>query len=176
MENFERFVANQVMVAKLRDRVTASHVEEYFAEHQADFDTAYFAQINFSDAESTHRTYTQIRTGELDFYEAAQHRFLASECSGQPTGDLFTVALRRQVSPELGTAVFQAIPGAVLGPIRTAEGYAIVRVLAFEPARLDERTHRAIAESLFEAWLAERRQTAIIEWYWGNASQTSQAG
>jgi putative peptide maturation system protein len=172
----ERLVAGQVMIAKLRDRVTAGRVEAYFKEHQADFDSAYCARIDFPDEEGAHRTCKQIRTGVMDFYEAAQQRFLAAACSGRLSGEIFAVVLRQQASPELRTAVFNAIPGTVLGPIRTGEGYAVVRVLSFVPACLDERTHRAITDILFEEWLAERRQAATIEWYWGNASQTSQAG
>ena len=173
----ERLVASQVMVAKLRDRITAGRVRAYFEAHQGDFDTAYYAQIDFSDEESAHRTYEQIHTGQLDFYEGAQHRFLAAERSERSSGKLFTMVLRRHASAELEEAVFKALPGSVLGPIHTGEGYAIARVLAFVPACLDERTHHDISELLFEAWLAERRQASMIEWYWGNACQTSgQAG
>jgi Parvulin-like peptidyl-prolyl isomerase len=88
--------------------------------------------------------------------------------------DIFAVVQRAQPPPELGAAVFAAAPGEMLGPVRTGEGYAIVRVLSFTPARLDERTRNTIKKILFEAWLAERRQAAKIEWYWGNADQTSQ--
>jgi hypothetical protein len=59
-----------------------------------------------------------------------------------------------------------------LAPIRTGEGNAILRVLSCVPACLDERTRSAITKILFEEWLAEHRQAAMIEWYWGNASQT----
>ena len=62
----------------------------------------------------------------------------------------------------------------MLGPVGTAKGYAIVQVLSFAQASLDEPVCNAIKKILFEEWLAERRKEATIDWYWGNTRQTSQ--
>lgn len=175
-EKLEYFVANEAMVAKLRDRVTAGRLTDYFEEHRADFDTAYIARFHVSDEESAHQIWEQICSGEVDFYEAAQRHFLAAvERREHPSGDIFAIIKRGQVIPELGMAVFAAQPGEVLSPVQTEQGYAIVRVLSFAPARLDEQTLTAIKKILFEEWLAQQRQAARIEWYWGNAGRTSQA-
>ncbi|NJR75065.1 MAG: TIGR04500 family putative peptide maturation system protein [Scytonema sp. CRU_2_7] len=74
-EKLESLVANEVIVAKLRDHVTVEQVTDYFAVHKIDFDTAYIAQILFSDKENAHQVWEQIRSGEVNFYEAAQHCF-----------------------------------------------------------------------------------------------------
>jgi len=175
-EKLEYFVANEAMIAKLRDRVTVNRVTDYFEEHQADFDTAYIARFHVSDEESALQTWEQIYSGGLDFYEAAQRCFLAAvERREHPSGDIFAVIKRGQVIPELGMAIFAAQSGEVLSPVRTEQGYAIVRVLSFAPARLEEQTVTAIKKILFEEWLAQQRQAARIEWYWGNAGRTSQA-
>jgi hypothetical protein len=149
-------------------------VEDYFEEHRADFDTAYIARIEFSDEESAHRTYEQIRIGGVDFYEAAQRCFLASAERLELSSELFSVVQRRQMPPEQAQAIFAATPGEVMGPVHTGGGYAIIRILSLAPARLGERMRTTIKTILFEEWLAERRQAATIKWYWGNASRTSQ--
>jgi putative peptide maturation system protein len=172
-EQLERLVTDEATVAKLRDRVTAGRVEGYFEEHRADFDTASIAWFACSDEASAHHTCEQIRLGELDFYKGAQCYFLAAECSKHPSCDLFAIVQRGHVSPELTTAIFTAIPGEVVGPVHTEEHYVIIRVLSCAPARLDEPTRNAIKRLLFEQWLAERREEATIEWYWGNAARTS---
>lgn len=175
-EKLEDLVANEAVVAKLRDRVTVDRAADYFVAHRIDFDTAFITQIQFSDEESAHQAWEQIRSGEVDFYEAAQHRFLeAAERREHPSGDVFAVIQRGQAKLELAMAVFAAEPGEVLEPVRTEKGYAIVRVLSFASARLDEQTLSAIKKILFEEWLAERRQAAKIEWYWGNAGRTAPA-
>jgi putative peptide maturation system protein len=169
-EKLEELVAKEAMVGKLRDRITVGRVTAYFEEYQADFDTAYIARFQFGDEESAYQTWEQIRSGEVDFYEAAQCRFLAAvQRREHPSGDIFAVIKRGQAIPELGMAVFAAQPGEVLSPVQIEQGYAIVRVLSFAPARLDEQTVTAIKKILFEEWLAQQRQAARIEWYWGNA-------
>lgn len=173
-ERLDCLVANAASIAKLRNRVTAGRVEGYFEEHRPDFDTAYMARVEFSDEESAERTYEQIRIGAVDFYEAAQRCFLASAERSELSNELFVVIQRRQMTPEQGLAIFAAAPGEVIGPVHTGGGYTIIRILSFAPARLDEAMRTTIKTILFEEWLVERRQAATIEWYWGNASRTSQ--
>lgn len=174
-EQFERYVSDEARVAKLRDRITAHRVEDYFAAHRADFDTACIAEITFPDEESAYQAYEQIRSGIMDFYAAAQDRFLtATEHAGQPRGELFTVIQHGQASQELGAGVFAASPGAVLEPVRTEDGYALIHILSLTPASLNERTRSTIKKILFDEWLAELRQAARIEWYWGNPDRTTQ--
>jgi hypothetical protein len=46
-------------------------------------------------------------------------------------------------------------------------------VLEQTPACLDGSTRLIVERRLFEAWLEEKRQAAQIEWFWGNAAQTT---
>jgi putative peptide maturation system protein len=171
----ERLVAHLARVAKLRDRVTDGRVEDYFAHHQDEFAVALIARIEFPAEEDARRTYERIRAGAVDFYEAAQRRFLAAPRRDPPPGDVFAVVRRGPTDPELAASVLAAAPGALLGPLRTAGGYAVVQVLAIEPACLDGPTREAIREILFEEWLEQRRRAATIEWYWGDAGRTAQS-
>jgi putative peptide maturation system protein len=171
-EQLERLVADEATVAKLRDRVAAGRVEAYFAGHRADFDTAAVARLGFADAASARRTGEEIRSGRVDFYEAAQRHFLAAGRPGPPPGELFAVVQRRQAPPELAPA-FAAEPGAVLGPVPSGEGFLLVRVLSRTAARLDEATGAAIKRILFEEWLGKRRRAARVEWFWGTAAETA---
>jgi putative peptide maturation system protein len=171
-DKLERLVADEAIVAKLRDRVTAGRVAEYFHAHRADFDTACIARLEFPDDQSARRTLEQIRSGE-DFYAEAQRRFLrAAEQSPGPAVELFAVVQRRQACPDLEAAVFTAAPGDLVGPVGTEDGCAVLLVLSITPARLDEHTQNTIKKILFEDWLQEQRRVARIEWYWGNAART----
>lgn len=175
-DKLERLVADEATVAKLRERVTAGRVEEYFAAHRADFDVACVARLEFPDEESARRALEQIRSGKGDFFAVAQRHFLmAAERSSDRPVDLFAVVQRGQACPELATPIFAAAPGDLVGPVRTEEGYVLVRILSFKHACLDEATRTAIKKILFEMWLEERRQAARIEWFWGNAARTSPA-
>jgi len=175
-QELERLVADEARIVRLRDRITAGRVEAYFEAHWTDFDIVYMARLNLADEASAHQSYDQIYKGEVDFSAAAQRAFLAAPPSGHSSSELFAAAYRKDVAPELAPAIFAAAPGEVLGPMHMGESYVIVRVLSVVPARLDAPTHRTIQKILFEEWLAERRQEAVIEWYWGNASRTALSG
>jgi putative peptide maturation system protein len=175
-EKLERYVADEALVGKLCARVTAGRVEGYFEEHRADFDTAGVARIEFADEARARQAGGRVRSGAVDFFQAAQDEFLRGDPGPQPPDGLFAVIRRREAAGELGEAVFGAAPGEVVGPVRTGNGHALVRVLSREPARLDAATRRVIKKILFEGWLEERRREATIEWFWGNAGKTDKAG
>lgn len=172
-EQFERYVADGAIVAKLQDKiVTKAHIEEYFTNHQADLDTVHIAQLKFSSAEEANKTYEQISTGAKDFYVAAQQGFLTTK--HQEPNNIFAILQRGKVESKLRKSIFAAKANDILEPVKIDKDYIVIRVLSYTPACLDERTYKIIGNLLFEEWLAEKRQAAIIEWYWGNADQISQ--
>jgi putative peptide maturation system protein len=171
-EKLEDLITNEALVAKLRDQVTAEQVADYFAAHHLDFDIANIAQIHFSDQEKAHEVWNQICSGKVDFYEAAQYRFLeATQRKKNPSGDVFAVIQRGQAKVELMN-IFGAKCGEVLKPMKTEKGFTIFRILSFNSAHLDEKTVTTIKGTLFEEWLADHRRMARIEWYWGNTVPT----
>jgi putative peptide maturation system protein len=172
-EKLERFVADNAVVARLRDRITSDRIEEYFRRHSSDFDTALVARLEAADESQARELAEEIRAGRQDFFAAAERCFFESAERGMPpTAGLFTVVERRQAPPALREQLFAASPGQLVGPAPVEAGFVILRVAAIHRARLDDRTRAAVKTTLFEDWLAERRQAARIEWYWGNASKT----
>jgi putative peptide maturation system protein len=173
-EKLETYVKDSAIVPKLRDRITAGRVEEYFHQHSRDFDTARIARLDVADESQARGFAKQIRAGELSFFAAAECVFLeAAERTASHKADLFATVERRQVEPALREQLFAAAPGQLVGPVPFESGHALVRVMAIFPAQLNERAEGAIKDILFNEWLAEQRQAAHIEWCWGNASRAS---
>jgi putative peptide maturation system protein len=172
-ESLERYVADDALVAKLRDRIAAGGVEEYFRQHPGDFDTARVARLEVADECRARELADEIRGGRLDFFAVAERCFFETAERGAPpqTGQLALIE-RRHAAPALREPLFAAAPGQLIGPVPVEGGCALLRVLAILPARLDGRTRTAIKNVLFDEWLAERRRAARIEWCWGNASKT----
>ncbi|MGH2557424.1 MAG: TIGR04500 family putative peptide maturation system protein, partial [Thermomicrobiales bacterium] len=167
-EQLEQMVADEATVAKLRERLTAGHVDAYFAEHRAEFDEARIAQCIFPDAEQAAAARQEIEAGAATLADVTERQFLAaSPAVTEPASGLFRF-LRRGAEPDaLTSAVFDARPGELVGPVSTAEGHVVARVLAIRTAELDESTRRAIQQRLFDEWLEARRGAATIEWHWG---------
>jgi len=174
-EKLERYVADRAIVPKLRDRIAADHVEDYFHQHPGDFDTAKIARLYVADESQARDLGEQIRAGAQDFFAAAEGLFLeGAEPGASPKASLFAIIERREAEPELRDQLFAASPGQLVGPVSVETGHALIRVLTISPSRLDRRTRTAIKDILFKDWLAERRRAARIEWCWGNAAKTSE--
>jgi parvulin-like peptidyl-prolyl isomerase len=172
-ESLERLVCETAVVAKLRDRIAADGVEQYFKQHPSDFDTARIARLEVADETQARALAEKIRAGELDFFAAAERCFFEAAERGAPSkAALLAVIERRQATPMLREQLFAAVPGELIGPVPVETGHALISVLAIVPARLDGRTRAVIKNILFDDWLTERRNEARIEWCWGNASKT----
>lgn len=166
-EQLEQIVMDQLTYQKLGARVAEGRVERYFEDHRADLDTASVAQIECADEASAGHLARGIATGEVGFFEAAQQQFLAAPA---PVRIAFAT-LRRRDAGALAAAIFAAAVGDVVGPTRVGDRHVITRVLSLAPARLDEPTRAAVVSLLFEEWLAERRRTATITWFWGTSDR-----
>jgi putative peptide maturation system protein len=173
-EKLERYVADNAIVPKLRDRIAADHVEEYFRQHQTDFDTAWVARLEVPDQSKAGELAELIRAGRQDFFAAAELLFFETAQGGSPPeAGLFAVIQRGEAAPRVREELFHAAPGQLVGPIEVDSSHVLMRLLSIKPARLDARTGTAIKNIIFKDWLAQRRQSARIEWCWGNVSKTS---
>jgi len=59
--------------------------------------------------------------------------------------------------------------GTVVGPICVDGEYVLAQVVSCRQAKLDDETRTAIAQILFDKWLAEKRSAANVNWCWGTA-------
>lgn len=160
----------QARTLKLRDRLVGAEVESYFAKHRSDFDRVKLAQFQVRSQQMAHRYAQQARSGAANFLTTAQEAFLADPSYNSNT--LFRSTWRLRVPESLRRPLERAAAGDVVGPAADGDGYRIALLLAMEPAQLDAETRPVVAAVLFERWLAERRRTARIEWFWGKAQQT----
>jgi putative peptide maturation system protein len=173
-EALEQYVADDAIMGKLRDRIAGDRVAKYFREHERDFDRVRVARLQIAHEGRAREIADDVRRGRVDFYAAAERCFGYASDRGDSAGpNLFAVIERCKSAPLLREQLFPAESSQLVGPVPVDSGYALFKVLAKVPARLDARTRDAIKGVLFEEWLADRRRTARIEWNWGNASQTS---
>lgn len=161
----EAHLRDEVARAKLRLRVAAGREDAYFQQHRAGFDRVQVARIQAADQDEALRLYEQLRGAPERFLRVAQERFLAG---GSEEG-LFATLQRSELHREQAEILFAGQPGQVLAPVPSGQGYELVQVLGFVPARLDDATRQQIRDALFEEWLDERRRTARVEWFWGAA-------
>ncbi|MCC5577454.1 TIGR04500 family putative peptide maturation system protein [Microtetraspora sp. AC03309] len=138
-QTFERLVRDHAMAAKLRQRVTDGRVEEHYARHRRHYDRARIARFVFPEG----------LPAEGDLYAMAE----ASGAEGA-----FTWVTRGQAPEE----VFEAAPGTVI-----RNGSDVIKVLEVVPAQLTQQIRERAERDVFDAWVAELRRSAKVEWFWG---------
>ncbi|MEU8265674.1 TIGR04500 family putative peptide maturation system protein [Sphaerisporangium sp. NPDC049002] len=162
----EELVATEAAVARLRARVAAGHVEEWFAEHGHELDAARVVRVALDAGEESG---AEPPAEPGDFLVAAERAFAAG--TAMP-GPIFVTLRRGELSPEAASQVFGAEPGTVAGPVRTQDGLMLFKVLAVVPAVLDD-VRDQVERRIFDEWIERRRGTAKIEWFWGTTDRTS---
>jgi len=155
---------------------TSEDVEVYFAAHRADYVTpeqrhvihvlVYVAPSagagvweRASEEAATVAASAQEKTIDL-LEEAVRRRPDIPPRYRDQTGDLGMIH-RGALQAEVDEAVFSAVPGEVVGPIRTIFGYSVLQVLSVEPPQpiALEQVRGAIDSRIYE----ERQETALTE-------------
>jgi putative peptide maturation system protein len=151
--DLEAVLERDLLVARLREHVTAGLVQSHFTAHRTDYDRVRLGQIVVARADLARELVTQIREEGRDFTELAREHSLHAP-SREHGGEL-GVVLRRQLPPG-AEAVFAAREGDVIGPVALPDGFHLFRVGEMLAAELDGRTAELIRRELFDNWLAER--------------------
>jgi putative peptide maturation system protein len=168
----EQHLREDVAREKLKQRVAAGREEAWFQRHRADFDHVQVARLYIPDQAEAMRLYERLRETPDQLPRVAQLYFLERGIAG----DLFATLRRGELEPEQAESVFSTEPGQLAAPVPSGEGYELVRVLRFLPARFDEATREKVKDLLFEEWLAEGRRSARVEWFWGAAESETLPG
>jgi putative peptide maturation system protein len=164
LDDLYKMLAPEAAKIKLRDEIAQGRIEEYFASHEREFDTARLARLAVRGEKDARRLYEKLSVDELDFFEAAQRQFLEDAQRG--TGELLVVVRREQMPTAYADAIFRAEPGELVGPFQNGDEYDIARVLQISRAKLDQDTRETVKDRLFQEWVERQRQKATIEWFW----------
>ncbi len=164
MDDFEQYVIDSLHAEKMLAEITDDKaIEDYFNLHSPKFDTVELSHI-VADAEGKARELL-IQLGEEpeSFADLAKEHSVDDYTSSK--GGFIGKVMRGELPDEVEARVFNAAPGALLGPF-ASEGelvFDIYKVERKNTAKLDEETAKAIRKLLREQWLAARAQEHRLE-------------
>ncbi|MEO8335005.1 MAG: TIGR04500 family putative peptide maturation system protein [bacterium] len=166
-ERFEQMVRVDADAFALRDRVAGNDgVQAYWRAHPGAFDIAHVVRLRVRDRDRAEVLAVELRNGG-DFYVMLEREFAARRLMALARGPLEMVR-RGQLPPEHADAIFAARAGDLVGPLAGDGVHDLVRVIRVETADFaDAATRNAVSDAVFDAWIAEQRQAATIEWFWG---------
>jgi parvulin-like peptidyl-prolyl isomerase len=155
-EDWELMLEEDLLTFKLREVLTTSQVEKYFAENRLSFDSATISHIVVPDAEAAKELRAQIVEEGAYFYALARRH--SQDAGTRPAGGYLGKVKRAELEAAMEAAVFSARGGDVVGPFKTEAGWRLVRIEALHPGRLDEVTSEEIKSWLFNEWLNEQHR------------------
>jgi len=116
------------------DDISDDDLERYFSEHAEEFAELSISQITVVGEEDAASVYGQLDAESAPFEELAQtYSDDPWAAAGGERGWVARQQLEQELGAETTAELFDAVPGTVVGPLETEEGYRIVRVN--EPAR-----------------------------------------
>jgi len=151
--DLEAALERELLVARLREHVTAPRLAGHFAMHRDRYDRVRLDLIVVARADLARELLTQIREEGRDFAQLAREHSLHGP--SRDRGGELGVLLRLHLPPG-AEAVFTAGEGEVIGPLALPDGFHLFRVGASSAAELDGLTAELIRKEVFDAWLAER--------------------
>jgi len=158
-EDWELLLEDLIIAHKLREALTAGRVEQHFAEQRLAFDTATISRLVSKEEGIAKELRAQIVDDDADFHTLArEHSIDANRLAGGYVGPV----RRSDLGAVAEAAIFSAKPGKVIGPIKTDDGWELIKVESLHPAVLDDSLREEIKSLLFREWLNERRRNTRI--------------
>lgn len=151
-EDWEAGIRDRLLTQKLAEQLFAKDVEKFFAQNRLDFEQILLYQIISSSEKLAQELFYQIQEQEISFYEAA-HLYDIDEKRRQHCGCEGKL-YRWSLNPDIAAVVFSAQPGEVIGPLPTEQGYHLLMVQEFIPAKLTSERYQELLNTMFKQWLA----------------------
>jgi putative peptide maturation system protein len=159
-EDWESLLESQVKQGKLREALTAGSVEQRFTEQRLTLDKAAISRLVLADEGVARELRAQIIEDGADFHALAREYSIHADT--RAAGGYAGLITRTDMEPALESAVFGSRPGTVVGPIKTDDGWELVKVERLAPAELDDEMRETLKTKLFTEWLGEQRRKARI--------------
>ncbi|NEO29970.1 MAG: peptidylprolyl isomerase [Symploca sp. SIO3C6] len=150
-EDWEAGIHDHLLGKKLSEFLFSQKVEKFFAQNRLNYEQVLLYQIIVNDEKIAQELFYQIEEQEISFYEAAHFYDIDEERRRRCGygGKLY----RRQLAPDIASAVFGASLGELIGPLNIEPGYRLLMVEEFIPAELTPEIHQEIINRMFREWL-----------------------
>lgn len=157
---WEGVLGDDILRRKLRDLLVSDKVDQYFTEHRLSFDAAAVSRLVLKEEGVARELRAQIVDDGADFHSLA--RQYSIDAITRPAGGYAGIVSRSEMEAAVESAVFGVKPGKTIGPIKTMDGWELIRLESLHPATLDGEMRERIESILFNEWLSDRRLRARI--------------
>ena len=162
IDDFESRQKSNLLQQKLKQKIVAGQEEKYFAENSTQFQSAVLSQIVIKDEDLADEILSQIEDEEEAFESLAKKYSI--DASSKPAGGYIGHVYRNKLSAPVQVAVFGGDEGDVIGPIKTDQGFHIIRIEQLGENRLNDSLKKTIADRLFADYVANLYSKSVSGW------------
>jgi len=153
LEDLTYFASKQERLHRFQQQMFTDDVEVRFLDRKSDLDQISYSLIRLRDGDLAFELHQRLLEGEADFATLAAAHSEGPEREHQ--GRVGPVPLS-QAHPVLVDKLRTSQPGQLWTPFFLKDIWVILRLDAWEGARLDEDARQRLLQDLFEGWLQQR--------------------
>jgi parvulin-like peptidyl-prolyl isomerase len=167
--DFKHQVTFRIKQDKLKEKVTASKVQEYFAKNKEALDRVVLSRIVVDHPEVAQDLKEQVEQQGADFTQLAKKHSMVDDAV---VGGVMGPIICSQMPEIIRKATENAQPGQIVGPIKIEGRYCLLKVEQLLPASLEGSLKRDLENHLFEEWLKEKVQSMNVQLNWKGTERT----
>jgi parvulin-like peptidyl-prolyl isomerase len=157
---FQASVTSGFKLEKLKVVVSEAKLQEHFIENKIFLDRVVLSRIIVDKQELAEELQAQIEEG-AGFEQLAKEYSMAED---RIVNGMMGPVSRGTMPDILRSAIDEASPGKIVGPIELDGRWGLFRIEQFIPATLDDpQLKQALQNELFEKWLAEKIQKLTVK-------------
>jgi parvulin-like peptidyl-prolyl isomerase len=161
LDDFEQIIHRGLLAVKLVQHLFQDKIESYFIEHRLEYTGVVMYEIYLDNEDLAMELYLEIQNKESSFFEVAHQYIQDSELRRK--GGYQGILYRKDIKPEISSAVFAANPPQLLKPIVTAQTVYLILVEEIIKPQLTKVLAEQIGLDLFTQWLKEKVQEVEYE-------------
>ncbi len=154
LDEFETIIHLELLSDKVKQAVLTDKVEQYFYQHQLDFDRVVISEVILTNKELATELYYAIREGEISFQDVAA-KYIADPELKRKGGYLGQIK-RKDLNSGLRSIFSVTTYPQVIKPIATAQGFHLIWLEEKIEATLEPDIYEGIQSQLFTEFLREK--------------------
>ena len=158
VEDWSQGIRVALLTKKLKEHLFGDAVDAHYMSNRNDYKRVALSQILVGDLIEARKVTYAIREENASFCALALEYSKGKQ--SQQKGGFVGICFIAKLMLEIAQAISEAKEGEVIGPIQTKLGYHILKIEKWFPTELSESVREEILESLFQAWLRERVNSA----------------
>ncbi len=157
---FRQRIASNLKLEKLKTTVTEPNLQEYFIERKLFLDQVVLSRLVVEDQSLAQELKSQIVEEGATLEQLVQEYSVVED---RIFNGMMGAVSRGSMPDALRSAIDEAKPGDLLGPLEIQGLWYLVRLEKFLSAALDEQMGQELQDELFEKWLDDRIQAMNVK-------------